>query len=192
MPASAVRPITSAADAHLARAALLTAFASDPFTRWAMPDPTGFLEAFPHVLAHMGALGKPIGRGFLAADHRAAALWIPPGEGSDMEALGSALAELQMPAEAPEVFEAMAAHHPESPHWYLPFIGVDPGAQGRGLGSALLETALAIVDADRMPAYLESTNPRNIPLYERFGFRVVGEIQVGSSPPMHPMWREPR
>ena len=192
MPAAAVRSIASASDTACARAALLTAFASDPITRWAMPDPAAFLDAFPHVLAHMGALGKPTGRGFLAEGNRAAALWIPPGEGSDMEALGGALAELQMPEEVPEFFEAMAAHHPESPHWYLPFIGVDPGAQGKGLGSALLDTALVMVDADRLPAYLESTNPRNIPLYERFGFRVVGEIQVGSSPPMHPMWREAR
>ncbi len=189
---AAVRPIASASDTALARATLITAFAADPFTRWAMPDPAAFLEAFPHVLAHMGALGHPAGRGFLAVDHRAAALWIPPGHGPDMDALGSALADLAMPEEAPDVFEAMARHHPESPHWYLPFIGVDPGAQGKGLGSALLRTALAEVDADHMPAYLESTNPRNIPLYERFGFRVAGEIQVGSSPPMHPMWRDAR
>ena len=52
--------------------------------------------------------------------------------------------------------------------------------------------ALATVDADGMPAYLESTNPRNVPLYERFGFRVTAEIQAGSSPPMHAMWRPAR
>jgi ribosomal protein S18 acetylase RimI-like enzyme len=109
-----------------------------------------------------------------------------------MEALGMALAELVLPEEAPEVMGEMAARHPEQPHWYLPFLGVDPGAQGRGLGSTLLAQALALVDAEHMPAYLESTNPRNLPLYERFGFRVVGEIQAGSSPPMHPMWREAR
>ena len=28
-------------------------------------------------------------------------------------------------------------------------------------------------------AYLESSNPRNIPLYERHGFEALGEIQVG-------------
>ena len=83
----------------------------------------------------------------------------------------------------------MAGHHPSEPHWYLPFIGVDPAAQGQGHGTALLRASLQAVDRTGLPAYLESTNPRNIPLYESFGFRVTGEIQAGDSPPMHPMWR---
>ena len=41
-------------------------------------------------------------------------------------------------------------------------------------------------------AYLESTNPRNIPLYERHGFERLAILQYGSSPPMVPMLRKPR
>lgn len=33
-----------------------------------------------------------------------------------------------------------------------------------------------------MAAYLESSNPANVPLYEQHGFVVLGTIQVGSSP----------
>ena len=37
--------------------------------------------------------------------------------------------------------------HPDESHWYLPMIGVEPSAQGEGLGAALLRHALARCDA---------------------------------------------
>jgi GNAT superfamily N-acetyltransferase len=178
-------------DREAATATLVTAFAADPVTRWTLSEPAAFLTLFPLVLHHMGGAAFGSGSAYAAWDMRAVALWLPPGVAPDLEALGQALAEfgLEGPEEAPEFFARMAEMHPHEPHWYLPFIGVDPAAQGRGLGSALMQAALADVDASGLPAYLESTNPRNVPLYERFGFRVVGEIQVGASPVMHPMWR---
>jgi hypothetical protein len=52
--------------------------------------------------------------------------------------------------------------------------------------------ALARCDRDHAPAYLESSNPRNIPFYSRHGFEPLGAIQVGSSPTVVPMLRGPR
>ena len=98
-------------------------------------------------------------------------------------------------ADQPEMFavlEQMGGYHPTEPHWYLPMIGVDPSQQGRGIGSALLTHALAICDRDGLPAYLESSNPKNVPLYERHGFEVVGTIQAGSSPTIRAMLRRAR
>jgi hypothetical protein len=43
-----------------------------------------------------------------------------------------------------------------------------------------------------MAAYLESTNPRNVSLYQRHGFEALGTIQKGSSPPLIPMLRKAR
>ncbi len=44
-----------------------------------------------------------------------------------------------------------------------------------------------------MPAYLESSNERNLPLYERNGFRVTGNLRALShGPTIWRMWREPQ
>jgi ribosomal protein S18 acetylase RimI-like enzyme len=69
---------------------------------------------------------------------------------------------------------------------------VDPARQGQKLGDKLMAHALARCDADRMPAYLESSNPRNLGFYQRHGFEILGKIQVGSSPTIVPMLRKPR
>jgi len=89
-------------------------------------------------------------------------------------------------------FELMGTHHPTEPHWYLPLIGVDPSCQGEGHGGALMRHALDRCDRDRLPAYLESSNPRNVSLYLRHGFEIVGKIQVGTSPVLTPMYRKAR
>ena len=95
----------------------------------------------------------------------------------------------------PRILRALAAlesNHPAEPHYYLPFLGVDPDWQGRGLGAALLRPVLDRCDDERMPAYLEASSPRNRALYERLGFEVTEEFQVGKgSPPVWRMWRAP-
>jgi ribosomal protein S18 acetylase RimI-like enzyme len=40
-----------------------------------------------------------------------------------------------------------------------------------------------------MPCYLESSNPRNVPLYERHGFEVTAEHWLPDGPVMTYMWR---
>ena len=88
---------------------------------------------------------------------------------------------------------AMADSHPDEPCFYLAFIGVAPRLQGAGLGSLLLERTLARVDAARAGAYLENSNPRNLKLYERVGFKVTREIVARrDAPPLFAMWRPAR
>ena len=129
------------------------------------------------------------------AEGLGAAMWLPPGVEPDSERLGALLSEYgaaERQSDLGEVMERMGQSHPHDPHWYLPLIGVDPALHGRGIGSALMRHALARVDADGLPAYLESSNPRNISLYERHGFEALDPIQVGTSPPVVPMFRRPR
>ena len=84
-------------------------------------------------------------------------------------------------------------HHPTEPHWYLEAIGCVPEARGQGVGGTLLEPVLARCDAEGLPAYLESSNPRNISFYERHGFatRPLFPLPPGC-PVITPMWRDPR
>jgi GNAT superfamily N-acetyltransferase len=79
------------------------------------------------------------------------------------------------------------------PHWYLGYLGTRRDRQGQGLGTQMLREVLAGADADGMPAYLESSSERNLPLYERNGFRVVGELQaLGHGPPSGACGANPR
>jgi GNAT superfamily N-acetyltransferase len=84
----------------------------------------------------------------------------------------------------------LEAGHPLEAHYYLPFIGVGPECQGRGLGSALMRPILDRCDREGMPSYLEASTPRNRALYERHGFAVTQEFRLGrGSPPIWRMWR---
>jgi GNAT superfamily N-acetyltransferase len=87
----------------------------------------------------------------------------------------------------------MEGRHPRKPsHWYLVFMGVVPEWQGRGLGTALMLPGLQALDADGVPAYLESSTPRSRALYGRNGFAVTGEFNLpAGGPPLWQMWREP-
>jgi ribosomal protein S18 acetylase RimI-like enzyme len=186
--------ISPATDERRALATVTMAFSNDPIARWFLPDADRYLTYWPQVLRSFG--GAALGQGTADSinDYSGVALWLPPGIAPDEEAIGPVIDE-GVPhgsrEEAFEFMERMSQFHLTEPHWYLPFIGVDVTKQGRGYGSALLRHALKRCDADRTPAYLDATTPASKQLYERHGFTELGVIQVGSSPPMWPMQRNP-
>jgi ribosomal protein S18 acetylase RimI-like enzyme len=177
------------------RATLSLAFSADPCTRYIWPTAAAFLNAYPRLLMAIGGADLERGAGFAAADFGAGALWLRPGGAPDSDAIGALIGETVAPerqAVMAKVGELMDGYHPHEPHWYLSMIGVDPARQGRGLGSALLRHTLALCDAEGAAAYLESSNPKNISLYERHGFEVIGQIQPDDFPGMTPMLRRAR
>jgi ribosomal protein S18 acetylase RimI-like enzyme len=136
----------------------------------------------------------------VAGDGSGAALWsqpgawrLPPAEIA-RETRASVKAFGRNLPRALRLLNQVEGLHPKDPHhWYLAYLGTRCDAQGQGLGSAMLAGVLADADATRMPAYLESSNERNLTLYERNGFRVVEEIKcLGSGPSIYRMWREPQ
>ena len=172
---------------------IVLAFAADPVTRWAWPNTRGYLTTMPAFTRAFGGRAFQHNGAHLSNDYAGAALWLPPDVHPDEEAIGEILQRTvadSIRADLFKIFEQMAKYHPNEPHWYLPLIGVDPTHQGKGYGTALLTHALKECDRDHLAAYLESTNPRNVSLYERHGFEVVGKIQAGSSPPLVPMLRK--
>lgn len=185
----------AAVEENQAVAVVTLAFSTDPAARWIYPDSHDYLTHFPKFIRAFAGRAFECQSAYYVGDFAGAALWLPP----DVQPNEDALIRLFEDTVADEIkedlfsaFEQMGNYHPNEPHWYLPMIGVDTFKQGKGYGSALMQYALIRCDSDNKLAYLESSNPGNIPLYERFGFELLGTIQVGSSPPVFPMLREPR
>jgi ribosomal protein S18 acetylase RimI-like enzyme len=187
--------VVAASEAERAIAVIVLAFTRDPASRWAFADPHRYLTHFPELVRKFGGKAFAHDTGLYADDFAGAALWLPPDVHPDEAALMAVLERGVAPdrrAAVFSVFEQMSRYPPREPHWYLPMIGVDPVCQGKGHGSALLAQALRHCDREHAPAYLESTNRANIPLYERHGFQVLATIQVEGSPPIFPMLRAAR
>lgn len=184
----------SSGDRERALKTLVLGFAADPVARWIWPEPEKYLTLMPRFGEAFGGRAFENKTAYMADGGRAIALWLPPDVEPDGETMEAILGEGLRPEIADDIGEflkGMAAHHPHEPHWYLPLIAADPSWLNRGLGAALMKHALRRCDQDGLPAYLESSNPRNISLYERHGFKVIGEIQSGTSPVMTPMLRPP-
>ncbi len=184
----------SPADAEGVADVIASAFSNDPTWSWAFPDRVMRRRFWQFAVA--GALRYPWV--FRTRRFEAVSVWIPPGGtefSHEQEArLPALLAEL-VSSRAAEVAELMrrfdAAHPRAEPHFYLSLLGVGAGQHGRGLGMALLKENLARVDARRMPAYLESSNPANNHRYESVGFVRVASFQApGGGPTVTGMWRE--
>jgi ribosomal protein S18 acetylase RimI-like enzyme len=176
-------------------AVVLMGFSTDPAARWMYAEANEYLTHFPKFIKLFAGKAFENDSAFYAENFSGAALWLPPDVHPDDEPLIKLFEETVAEEKLDDmfaVFEQMGDFHPDEPHWYLPMIGVDTFQQSKGIGSLLMKHALSICDREQMTAYLESSNPRNIPLYERFGFEVVGKIQVGSSPPITPMVRKAR
>jgi GNAT superfamily N-acetyltransferase len=177
--------------------ALAAAFYDDPVFTWIDPDPAtraGWVPKFFEVATPL-FVSRRVSRliGFGAG----AALWLPPGEqliaDDELEAVGSRLAD-DAGAGAARLLtcmEILEEHHPTEPHWYLGFLGVVPMRQGLGLGGAMLRATLEGCDDAGEPAYLEATSEHNRRVYERHGFRVIGELPMPDGPSLYAMWREP-
>ena len=194
MPTPIIRTATASDEAAVIGVVTL-AISADPAARWTYPDPQQYLRHFPSFVRAFGGKALAHRSAYYVDGYAGAALWLPPDVHPDEDALITLLQRTgsePMQQDGFAVFEQMGRYHPREPHWYLPLIGVDPPHQGKGYGAALMQHALLPCDRDNMYAYLESTNPKNIPLYERHGFALLGTIQVGTSPPLFPMLRKPR
>ena len=175
--------------------ALRLAFAADPATRWVWPEPQKYLSHFSSFVRAIGGKAFAYQGAHYIGNYSGAALWLPPNVHPDVEQLTTLLQSTgsgDAKKYGPKIFKKMDSYHPKEPHWYLPLLGVDPFYHSKGFGSALLQHALVKCDQDKAYAYLESSNPRNIPLYKRHGFELLGTIQYDTSPSIFPMLRKPK
>jgi ribosomal protein S18 acetylase RimI-like enzyme len=182
---------------------LTDAFAVDPHFDWFLRTgpkrDAARLGMFRYLIGgdaiKHGRIDRPAGGG-------AAAVWMPfdwvirpDPPGADLQAAPVMLAAtgLRRITRLLAIRADMDKHHPtDRPHAYLWFLGVAPALQGHGLGSRLLAAANARLDAEGLPAYLETGTTRNVALYRRHGYEVISEHKARKDAPnMWSMWREP-
>ncbi|MFI8302021.1 GNAT family N-acetyltransferase [Streptomyces sp. NPDC085927] len=178
------------------------AFQDDPVSGWVFPG-TEYRRTTHHRL--MGAFTDivlAVGRIDVTEDGSACALWMSvpaddhdAGDPADDEGPVQVRQAVDPENERVEVIGRLTAgaHPTGRAHEYLWMIGVAPGRQGEGLGTALIGSVLDRCDREGLPAYLEASSVRSRLLYERLGFAPAGEpLQLPDGPRMWPMWREPR
>jgi GNAT superfamily N-acetyltransferase len=171
---------------------LVSAFIDDPVERWLWPEAQQYLTQFPAFVAAFGGEAFTRQTVWTLGGFAAVAWWIAPGFGPDADAIIAVLAHSVSSQQHQDVFsvlEQMDSAHPRDAHWYLPWLGVDSPHRGAGLGGRLLKRCLEVVDADHLPAFLETPNPRTVPFYGRFGFEVTSVAQAGACPPVTSMLR---
>jgi ribosomal protein S18 acetylase RimI-like enzyme len=154
----------------------------EAISRWLFASNARYGLLYGEVWAAAGADGALIG----------AAIWWGP----DFVQPDAERAALSGLADAPGIFDQAgfarrhevavvldALHHAAVPkrHWYLTFLGVEPEAQGRGVAGQLLAPMIDRLDRERLPAFLETAQPRNVSYYRRYGFEVAGEMPLPSS-----------
>ena len=193
-----IHRVDESRSAHLANL-LARAFYEDPTWRWAFPDPDARLDQHRTLWTIYLHSAIPYGWVWMSNDGGATAVWIPPGVpelSTSDEALVERLVRYELGAHAQQVLELMEsfdALHPHEPHYYLSLLGTHPDHRGHGKGIGLLSATLELIDAEGMPAYLESSNRANDHRYERLGFVQVGEFSApGGGPSVACMWRAAR
>ena len=194
-----VRRATAADRANLART-LAAAFADDPVMTFLLPPSIPRRQdRLRRLFSLDGARSERRGGTWITADGAGAAVWFPPGrwQTGPAENVREAPSWLRTLGRrtllGARVRAVMEAHHRRLPeHWYLLYLGTEPGRQGTGLGAALLRPVLEECDRTRTPAYLEATSERNRALYARHGFADHQALPLpGGGPSLFPMWREP-
>lgn len=179
---------------------LVRAFADDPMYTWLTARDHRFDQRYRKLFgAYLDHLAFPHGQVWTTEDRKATALWAPPGcwELGLVQQLRFAPDWLQVIGLKNlwtrwRAVEQIQSRHPHTPHWYLMVIGADPEVQGQGRASALMKPVLEICDQMQTGAYLETPKASNIPIYERFGFKVTEELRIPNGPTLWLMWRNPQ
>jgi len=187
-------------DVHAVAACLTSAFYDDPvWGLWAFPEEGSRAERLYEFMRAFALAGVRYPWVRMTDNAEAVALWLPPGEPemtSEEEESFEQLLTVLLGERAHEVqalFARFDEHHPQDePHYYLSLWATHRDHAGRGLGTTLIHDNLARIDAESVPAYLESTNPANLPRYEALGFKRRGEFGPDDGPIITTMWREAR
>jgi GNAT superfamily N-acetyltransferase len=195
-----IRKATLLDNDHIA-ATYASAFEDDPTFSWFFPKASTRRRRLQGFFGFVGPhMALPHDETWMTDDALAVATWIPPDKWKMpmMQQLRLLPGFVRWSGRfTPRILNALTkmdkVHPHDPPSWYLLGLGTVKEHQGKGLGSAVLSHMLTRCDTEGLPAYLESSNPRNIPFYARHGFVERDPIRFGDQGPvLTPMWRDPR
>ena len=176
--------------------AMSAAFVDDSGGAFLWPDRAERLDALRWYYGVLvPRMGFALGRVYTAADGSGQSVWLAPGRGVGLVPSLRAGA-LEIPRRwgiattlrakrLADTIEVLRAESAPPGHWYLLLLGVEPEAQGTGLGGRLMDPMLREADVQGRAVYLETSTASNLPFYQRFGFEVTGERRV---PDRHGYW----
>jgi ribosomal protein S18 acetylase RimI-like enzyme len=181
---TAIRPLR-ADELPVAQHVLARAFHDDPMMRYVIPDDHVRPRALQTLMGFFVRPSLSGGRILATTERSGVAAVLDPGKTSlspgqvvragllgTVARLGLASTRRLLAVE--RVGTRLHRVMGDQPHLYLAVLGVDPAHRGTGLGGRLLEATVARAEAQGVPTYLETMNERNVTLYERYGFEVVG------------------
>jgi uncharacterized protein YhfF/GNAT superfamily N-acetyltransferase len=182
----AVRPAGPAEIPSLA-GVLARAFAGDPMVTWPL-SAADDLPTADDLPARARAMFEIVDSAFAAegwmhaaADGLGVMSLMPPGS-AEREARLSAEMGPALGALAPDggvrydrFWSWISSMLPDEPHWLLDQVAVEPAAQGRGIGGALILHAVDRAESDGSPMVLVTSTPSNVALYRRFGFASMAD-----------------
>jgi ribosomal protein S18 acetylase RimI-like enzyme len=180
---------------------LARAFDDDPMANWFIAQDERRQERIAQMQrVSLERIALPQGEVYTTDGLHGASLWAPPGKWKmglfQQLLLVPPMSRATGVRRIPKVLggiNAIEKKHPAKPHYYLFVLGTEPEHQGRGVGTQLMRPVLERCDREGVPAYLESSKEKNLPLYERNGFRVTEVFQVpNGGPPLWLMWRDPQ
>ena len=197
-------------DVPAATALLTRAFDHDPFNRQLLPDDDRRRRVYRALTQPAVARAVPYGHVFAVADDATLmglAIWGPPHvvlpSGPSLGMLPAIGRDLAPAVEAIPALARLSLGSPQQvsrwarakkravaevrrePRWHLAALATDPAHQRRGIAGRLLRHMLQRADTDRLGVWLETTDPRNVALYERYGFGTLAYIE---GPAFLPEW----
>ncbi|WP_420456065.1 GNAT family N-acetyltransferase [Rubrivirga sp.] len=196
LPPGIHRATASGYDAERLGRAMSAAFIDDAGGMYLWPDPDERRRALQWYYGVLvPRLGFGGGRLYVGDGGAGQSVWIAPGNGVGL-ASGVRAGALGFPRrygaaatwrlkKLSDTIDALRREAAPPGHWYLLLLGVEPEAQGTGLGARLMAPMIAEANREGRAVYLETSTPSNLPYYRGHGFEVVGERRV---PGGHGYW----
>jgi ribosomal protein S18 acetylase RimI-like enzyme len=155
---------------------LVAAFARDPALRYFFPDEHTYGELAAVLFGYLFDQRVRKKSIWTIEGGASTAMWEPPA--TDGPAADDGGLATRLPADSFDRIRTYdhAVHPllPPAPYWYLGVLGTRPDRAGQRWGRAVMAAGLERAATDGLPSVLETTNPTNVEIYRRAGWRVIG------------------